>query len=58
MKTDDSAYILEALHKCNNGGKVVFPIGRTYVIGKAINMQFLEHVDIGMKGRSLLPRQH
>ena len=47
MKTDDSAYILDALNKCNNGGRVVFPSGTTYVIGKAINMQFLKHVDLG-----------
>lgn len=55
MKTDDSAYILEALHECNHGGKVVFPIGTTYVIGKAMDMQFLKHVDIGMlSGTQLL----
>lgn len=47
MKTDDSEYILKALHKCNNGGKVVFPAGKTYVIGKALDLQFLQHVDIG-----------
>jgi galacturan 1,4-alpha-galacturonidase len=50
MKTDDSAYILSALHKCNNGGRVVFPIGRTYVIGKPLEMQFLKHVDIIIQG--------
>lgn len=47
MKTDDSKYILEALHKCNDGGKVVFPAGRTYVIGTALDLQFLKHIDIG-----------
>lgn len=47
MKTDDSAYILDALHECNHGGRVVFPAGKTYVIGKALNMQFLKHVDVG-----------
>ena len=47
LQTDDSKYILNALRKCNNGGKVLFPRGQTYVIGKALNMQFLEHVDLG-----------
>lgn len=46
MHTDDSAHILDALHKCNNGGRVVFTAGTTYVIGKAINME-LNHVDLG-----------
>ena len=48
LETDDSAYVLDALHKCNNGGKVVFPAGRTYVIGKPLDMKFLKHVDIGV----------
>ena len=47
MKTDDSQYILDALHKCNNGGKVIFPAGKTYVIGTALDLQFLKHIDIG-----------
>lgn len=47
MVTDDSKYILDALHECNHGGRVVFPPGKSYVIGKALNMQFLKHVDIG-----------
>ena len=47
MKTDDSQYIMDALHECNNGGRVLFPVNRTYVIGKAIDMQFLQHVDLG-----------
>lgn len=47
MKTDDSPYIMEALHKCNDGGKVIFPAGKTYVVGTAMNLQFLRHVDIG-----------
>lgn len=47
LKTDDSAYILQALHNCNNGGHVVFPQGKTYVIAQALDMTFLQHVDIG-----------
>lgn len=54
MKTDDSQYILEALHECNNGGTVVFPEHWTYVIGTALNMTFLKHVDIGATSWNLL----
>lgn len=45
---DDSPYILDALHHCNNGGHVVFVEGVKYVIGTALNLTFLEHIDIGM----------
>ena len=47
MKTDDSPYIMDALQECNDGGKVVFPAEKTYVIGTAMNFQFLKHIDIG-----------
>lgn len=53
MKTDDSQYILEALNECNNGGTVIFPEYWTYVIGTALNMTFLKHVDIGRNDRKL-----
>jgi len=45
---DDSANVLAALKKCNNGGKVVFDAGKTYTIGTALDMTFLKHVDLGM----------
>lgn len=45
---DDSANVLTALKKCNNGGKVIFDAGKTYTIGKALDMTFLKHVDLGM----------
>lgn len=45
---DDSSNIMSALKKCNNGGKVVFDAGKTYTIGKALDMTFLKHVDLGM----------
>lgn len=51
FKTDDSQHVLDALYKCNDGGKVVFPAGRTYVIGKALDLSFLKHIDIGRAGR-------
>jgi hypothetical protein len=45
--TDDSEYILEAFHKCNNGGHVVFRQGVTYLIGTAMDWTFLNSIDIG-----------
>ncbi|KAJ5092483.1 hypothetical protein NUU61_007353 [Penicillium alfredii] len=47
---DDSASILSALKKCNHGGKVVFDAGKTYTIGKALDLTFLKHVDLEIKG--------
>lgn len=45
---DDSSYILSALHSCNNGGHVVFKSGLKYLIGTALDLTFLKHIDIGM----------
>ena len=45
---DDSNYILKALHKCNNGGHVVFSQGTQYTIGTALDMTFLKHIDLGI----------
>ena len=50
LVTDDSPYILEALHECNNGGHVLFPNGTTYIIGTALDLTFLSHVDIDIQG--------
>ncbi|KAJ5754171.1 uncharacterized protein N7511_008324 [Penicillium nucicola] len=47
---DDSANVLSALHKCNNGGKVIFDAEKTYTIGKALDMTFLKHVDLEIQG--------
>ncbi|KAI2688238.1 CAZyme family GH28 [Penicillium roqueforti] len=47
---DDSANVLTALKKCNNGGKVVFDADKTYTIGKALDMTFLKHVDLEIQG--------
>ncbi|KAK3643589.1 Exopolygalacturonase X-1 [Elasticomyces elasticus] len=49
LKTDDSPYILDAVNKCNNGGRVIFPQGTTYVIGTALDLSHLEHVDIDIQ---------
>lgn len=43
--TDDSKYILQAIKKCNNGGRVVFD--KSYTIGTALDLQFLKHIDLG-----------
>jgi galacturan 1,4-alpha-galacturonidase len=45
--TDDSSYVLSALRSCNNGGHVVFKKGVNYLIGKALDLTFLNHIDIG-----------
>ena len=50
LKTDDSPYILKALHDCNRGGHVVFPNGTTYIIGTALDLTFLSHIDIDIQG--------
>jgi galacturan 1,4-alpha-galacturonidase len=47
--SDDSTYIMDALHSCNNGGHVVFKEGIKYTIGTALDLTFLNHIDIGKK---------
>ncbi|KAK0735186.1 exopolygalacturonase [Lasiosphaeria miniovina] len=49
--TDDSDNILSAFHGCNNGGHVLFPRGKVYVIGTAMDWTFLKHIDIDIQGR-------
>ena len=44
---DDSKNILEAVHKCNNGGRVVFEKNNKYTIGTALDLTFLNNIDIG-----------
>jgi galacturan 1,4-alpha-galacturonidase len=46
-ETDDSDYILAALNKCNNGGRVIFRENDTYIIGTAMDWTFLQSIDIG-----------
>jgi hypothetical protein len=53
FKTDDSSYVLQAVKKCNNGGHVLFPEGTTYVIGAALDLTGLKHIDIGESLREL-----
>ena len=46
--TDDSPAILSAIDECNNGGHVVFSAGTTYTIGTALDLTFLNAIDLGM----------
>ncbi|KAH7319468.1 PGX, glycoside hydrolase family 28 protein [Rhexocercosporidium sp. MPI-PUGE-AT-0058] len=46
---DDSNYVMDALHSCNNGGHVVFQKGTKYTIGTALDLTFLNHIDIDIQ---------
>ncbi|RDW82695.1 exopolygalacturonase [Coleophoma cylindrospora] len=48
--TDDSQFVLDALHSCNNGGHVVFSEGTEYIIGTALDLTFLNHIDLDIQG--------
>ncbi|OJJ55877.1 hypothetical protein ASPSYDRAFT_60051 [Aspergillus sydowii CBS 593.65] len=49
--SDDSKFILSALHQCNHGGKVVFAEDKEYTIGTALDLTFLKHIDLEILGR-------
>ncbi|PQE29919.1 Exopolygalacturonase X protein [Rutstroemia sp. NJR-2017a WRK4] len=51
--SDDSPYIMSALHSCNNGGHVVFSEGVTYSVGTALDLTFLKHIDLDIQGEIL-----
>jgi galacturan 1,4-alpha-galacturonidase len=42
---------MKALHKCNNGGKVVFDADKLYTVGTALDMTFLKHIDLEVLGK-------
>jgi galacturan 1,4-alpha-galacturonidase len=44
---DASKNILEAVHECNNGGRVVFEKNNEYTIGTALDLTFLNNIEIG-----------
>ena len=46
-KKDDSEYIIDAIRRCNNGGHVIFSRGTKYMIGTALDLTFLKHIDLG-----------
>ena len=50
LTTDDSPYILDAIEQCNHGGHVVFSKGTTYIIGTALNLIYLKHIDLDIQG--------
>jgi galacturan 1,4-alpha-galacturonidase len=54
--TDDSANILKAIKDCNNGGHVVFPKDQKFTIGTALDLTFLNNIDLGKSYP--LPSQH
>ncbi|KAI6945438.1 Exopolygalacturonase [Hortaea werneckii] len=39
-----------ATSRCNDGGHVIFPQGTTYVIGQALNLTYLKHIDLDIQG--------
>ena len=54
---DDSANILDAIKQCNNGGRVIFARGTKYMVGRAMDLSTLSHIDLGMHAlHSLRPR--
>jgi galacturan 1,4-alpha-galacturonidase len=56
--TDDSQNILTAFHACNGGGHVLFPRGKTFIIGTAMDWTFLKNIDIGKCGDMLEVETH
>lgn len=51
---DDSQNILDAIHKCNNGGRVWFKSEEQYTIGKALDLSFMNNIDLGEWFRATL----
>lgn len=49
--TDDiSAEFLKGLKKANHGGTLVLPKGQTFVIGKKLDLTFLNNVQVELEG--------
>lgn len=49
--TDDiSAEFLDAIKKANNGGTVYLPEGQTFVIGKPLDLTFLNDIHVRLEG--------
>jgi len=47
---DDSDFVVQAIDDCNNGGHVVFQQGLNYTIGTALNLTYLNNIDIDIQG--------
>ncbi|KAE8351579.1 putative exopolygalacturonase X [Aspergillus coremiiformis] len=48
---DDAPNILSALKECNNGGHVIFDKDTEYTVATAMDMTFLNHVDLEILGK-------
>jgi galacturan 1,4-alpha-galacturonidase len=52
--TDDiSAEFLKGLRKANHGGTLVLPEGKTFVIGKKLDLTFLNDIEVQLDGKIL-----
>lgn len=57
-ETDDiSAEFYNGLEKANNGGTLVLPKGKTFVIGKKLDLTFLNNVEVQLEGEILVGLQ-
>lgn len=53
--TDDiSADFYAGLKKANHGGTLVLPAGKTFVIGKKLDLTFLNNVQVQLDGKILV----
>lgn len=53
--TDDiSAEFYAGLQKANHGGTLVLPEGKTFVIGKKLDLTFLDNVQVQLDGKILV----
>jgi galacturan 1,4-alpha-galacturonidase len=54
-ETDDiSEDFYKALKKANHGGTLVLPKGQTFVIGKKLDLTFLNNVEVNLEGEILV----
>lgn len=53
--TDDiSAEFYQGLKKANHGGTLVLPKGQTFVIGKKLDLTFLNNIEVNLEGTILV----
>ena len=54
-ETDDvSAEFYKGLKKANNGGTLVLPKGQTFVLGKKLDLTFLNNIEVNLEGTILV----
>jgi galacturan 1,4-alpha-galacturonidase len=57
--TDDiSAEFYAGLKKANHGGTLVLPKGKTFVIGKKLDLTFLDDIQVQLDGEILVSGHH